>query len=473
MSIQGFCIHGHFYQPPREDPQTGHIPVEPGALPFLNWNERIHDQCYRPNAALGNFERISFNLGPTLLDWMEGYDPHTVAQIIEQDRYNLQANQVGNAIAQAYNHTILPLAPRPNKVIQVKWGIADFEHHFGHKPAGMWLPETAVDEETLEVLADNGIEFTILAPWQADEPDLDPTQPYWVHLPGGKKIAVFFYDQDLSTRVSFDPGSTSNADAFVANLLMPKFSQEGQGGDPQLVMIASDGELYGHHQPFREKFLAYLLGGAMRGKMIEPTYPGLWLKRFPPKRSVKIRQFSSWSCHHGVTRWMGPCGCTPHGEWKAAQRQAFSEIGGMVDDLSARTVNSSMVRDWEALKHAYIHVILKSVGLRELIDMHAVRRLDQDEYTRIGLLLRAQYEKQRMFTSCGWFFDDYDRIEPKNNTAYGAKAVWLVHKATGIDLSPRAMAWLKPVISWRTGVRADAVFAHYLRKVQSFEEVET
>ncbi len=222
MSIHGFCIHGHFYQPPREDPLTGEIPVEPGALPYRNWNERIHEQCYRPNAVQGNFEHISFNLGPTLLNWMEASDPRTVAQIVEQDHFNLEKHGVGNAMAQAYNHTILPLASRADKAIQVSWGIADFERRFGHRPAGMWLPETAVDDETLEVLVEHGIQFTILAPWQAEEPDLNPTQPYWADLPGGKRIAVFFYNQDLSTRVSFDPGSTVNADAFLTNFLLPK-----------------------------------------------------------------------------------------------------------------------------------------------------------------------------------------------------------------------------------------------------------
>ena len=336
MSIHGFCIHGHFYQPPREDPLTGEIPVEPGALPYHNWNERIHEQCYRPNAVQGNFEHISFNLGPTLLNWMEASDPRTVAQIVEQDRSNVHKYGVGNAMAQAYTHTILPLASRADKVIQIGWGIADFERRFGHKPAGMWLPETAVDDETLEVLVEHGIKFTILAPWQAEEPDLNPTQPYWAELPGGKRIAVFFYNQDLSTRVSFDPGSTTNADAFLTNFLLPKYSNNGHSNEPQLVMIASDGELYGHHQPFRDKFLAYLMGGAMRGKPVRATYPGRWLKEYPPARSIRIRKFTSWSCHHGVTRWMGPCGCTPHGEWKTAERQAFSEIGRMLDEVEQR-----------------------------------------------------------------------------------------------------------------------------------------
>jgi len=472
MSIQGFCIHGHFYQPPREDPLTGVIPIEPGALPFRNWNERIHDQCYRPNAMQGNYERISFNFGPTLLNWMEKYDPRTLGQIVEQDRFNLQAHGVGNAMAQAYNHTILPLAPRQAKVTQVKWGIADFEHRFGHKPAGMWLPEAAVDDETLEVMVDNGIEYTILAPWQADETGLDTTRPYWVNLSGGRRIVVFFYNQDLSTRVSFDPGATINADGFIVNYLLPQYSNHSHSDNPQIVIVASDGELYGHHQPFRDKFLAYLMGGALRNHpTIQATYPGLWMKQYQPKKSVKIRQATSWSCHHGVMRWNGPCGCTPHGEWKSAMRIAFTQISGLIDEVGQQLGNT-LIKDWSELKNQYIHVILGELSAWDLINQHAKHELDEDEICKIELLLRANVDRQRMFTSCGWYFDDYDRIEPKNNTAYSAEAVWLVLRATGIDLSQKAMALLKPVKSWRTGLRADVVFSHYLQRARAMVECE-
>jgi len=472
MSIQGFCIHGHFYQPPREDPLTGVIPIEPGALPFRNWNERIHDQCYRPNAMQGNYERISFNFGPTLLNWMEKYDPRTLGQIVEQDRFNLQAHGVGNAMAQAYNHTILPLAPRQAKVTQVKWGIADFEHRFGHKPVGMWLPEAAVDDETLEVMVDNGIEYTILAPWQADETGLDTTRPYWVNLSGGRRIVVFFYNQDLSTRVSFDPGATINADGFIVNYLLPQYSNHSHSDNPQIVIAASDGELYGHHQPFRDKFLAYLMGGALRNHpTIQATYPGLWMKQYQPKKSVKIRQATSWSCHHGVMRWNGPCGCTPHGEWKSAMRIAFTQISVLIDEVGQQLGNT-LIKDWSELKNQYIHVILGELSAWDLINQHAKHELDEDEICKIELLLRANVDRQRMFTSCGWYFDDYDRIEPKNNTAYSAEAVWLVLRATGIDLSQKAMALLKPVKSWRTGLRADVVFSHYLQRARAMVECE-
>ncbi len=235
MDPLAFCIHGHFYQPPRENPITGQIPVEPGAAPYLNWNEKIDAQCYRPNAQLGNFEQISFNIGPTLMDWLGSHDPSTLASIIEQDQLNVRQYGVGNAMAQSYNHTILPLSSRRDKITQVLWGMADFEYRFGHRPQGLWLPETAVDDETLEVLAECGIEFTILAPWQTGAHNLDSKHPYWVRLKDGKKIAVFFYNQDLSTRISFDPGATENADRFLLEGLLPRYEmRKGRPAGPQL-----------------------------------------------------------------------------------------------------------------------------------------------------------------------------------------------------------------------------------------------
>jgi alpha-amylase/alpha-mannosidase (GH57 family) len=328
MVTRALCVHGHFYQPPREDPLTGLIPSESGASPYQNWNERIHAECYRPNAELGNFERISFNIGPTLYSWMQNYDRETCRLIVAQDRSNLRRFGVGNAIAQAYNHTILPLASRADKITQIAWGIADFEHRFGRKPQGMWLPETAIDLETLTILVEHGIEFTILAPWQADCDHLDPTEPYRVALPGGKSITVFFYHRELSTAVSFNPALTTNADAFAQNEISNRYwAEKIERGEPQILLIASDGELYGHHQQFRDRFLAHLVNGASSHLGIDLTYPALWLKTHPPRRMISLREKTSWSCHHGVLRWMGECGCTPgDGRWKAYLRQSLNRL---------------------------------------------------------------------------------------------------------------------------------------------------
>lgn len=467
----GFCIHGHFYQPPREDPLTGEIPVEMGANPYKNWNEKIHDQCYRPNALLGNFKRVSFNIGPTLVEWMAGYDAITLHQIIEQERMNFEQQGVGNGMAQAYNHTILPLASKQDKITQIRWGLGDYLHRFGHQPSGLWLPEAAVDEETLEVLVEQGMEFVILAPWQAHEPHLDTTQPYLVKLTNGKEITAFFYDRDLSTRISFDPPSTVNADEFIVKFLLPKYRKEGGKTEPQpqLIMAASDGELYGHHQHFRDKFLSHLMSGALKNHPVEPTYPALWLKKHPAKKYIHLRYPTSWSCHHGVTRWMGSCGCTDHPAWKAPLRQAFNEIAYVLDEHYEHTMGEYFSDPWE-VRHQFIQVLLRQVKLEEWVQELSKRSLKSEDIRKISLLLSAQFERQRIFTSCGWFFEDFDRIEPRNNVAYSAQAVWLTYLATGVDLTSKAMGWLRQVKSWRTGLRGDVVFSQYLQRLRSGEQ---
>jgi hypothetical protein len=472
MGIQALCVHGHFYQPPREDPITGEIPLEPGAAPYNNWNERIYHQCYRPNAELGNFERMSFNIGPTLFQWMAETHPETASMIVEQELRNLDRYGVGNAMAQSYNHTILPLSSRIDKVTQVRWGIGDFEHRFGHRPNGMWLPEAGADLETLEVLAENGIEFTILAPWQAEQQGIDVSQPYQVELPGGKRIAVFFYHQDLSMRISFDPGVSVNGDRFVAETLAPKFRPVQRKSDPdQLLVIASDGELYGHHQPFRDKFLSYTLNGALSGRSIQLAYPGLWLRQHEITQTVKIVERTSWSCHHGVLRWSGQCGCAPHGEWKAPLRDALDRIAKEIDDLYLAFAGKRVKDPWE-MRHQYIRVLTGEMTLEELISHHAESERLPEDLHKLELLLQAQYERQRMFTSCGWFFDDFDRIEPRNNVAYSAQAVWLTYLATGVDLSPSVLEWMQPVQSWRSGLRADVAFNHHLQRAKRAQQGE-
>jgi hypothetical protein len=467
MTLTYLCVHGHFYQPPREDPITGKIPNEIGAAPYHNWNERIHAECYRPNAKLGNFERISFNIGPTLSEWMIEYDPDTFRLIVDQDRANVKRNGVGNAIAQAYNHTILPLATRADKITQVSWGIADFEHNFGRKPQGMWLPESAVDLETLCVLADQGIEFTILAPWQAEGGQPDPTEPYRVALPNDKSITVFFYHAELSTLVSFDPAATVNADAFVTQAVIPRYRLEKSDHEQsQMLLIASDGELYGHHKQFRDHFLAYLLDSACQKAGISPTYPGFWMKEHPPRKTIGIREDTSWSCHHGVIRWMGACSCTPgDGVWKAYLRRAFDRLGDVLDDLYIEAVTPYIPHAW-TLRDRYIHVLLGEITAQDLINQSAGHALPSVAVHRIRLLLEAQRERQRMFTSCGWYFDDFGRIESKNNVAYAAQAVRLVRLATGVDLAPRFSADLKHVISHHTGARGDLIFQWQMQRAE-------
>ncbi|MDD5370602.1 MAG: DUF3536 domain-containing protein [Anaerolineaceae bacterium] len=467
MDIHTFCIHGHFYQPPREDPLTGEIPYEPGSAPYHNWNERIYYECYNPNVELGNFKRISFNIGPTLSGWMDRYDPSMSQRVVAQDQANMQEFGAGNAMAQAYNHTILPLATHRDKVTQVLWGIADFKSRFGRTPHGMWLPETAVDLETLQVMADCGIEFTILAPWQSADRLAFPNQPGVVHLADGKKLNLFFYDQELSTRISFDPSATINADAFVAHLLSPRFTSGLlPAEEPSMILAASDGELYGHHLPFREKFLAYLMDGALTGKDFSPVFPELWLQRFPARQTVQIVDNTSWSCHHGIARWSTECGCTERGRWKAPLRKALNLLADQIDQVYEKTIGTIFPDPWE-LRNRYIHVVLGEANLAEIAGQLAGRRLDTVEERKTQLMLQAQYERQRMFTSCGWFFEDFDRIEPKNNVAYAAQAVWLTRLASGLDLTGEALRLFHPVKSDRTGLAAGAVFSYYIHRAQA------
>lgn len=454
-----FCVHGHFYQPPREDPLTGVIPMEEGAAPFHNWNERIFANCYLPNSQLHNFQKISFNIGPTLWNWIRTYHPTTADQIIEQENHVYGAEGVSNGLAQPYNHTILPLARLEDKVTQVRWGMTDFEHTFGHRAEGMWLPETAVDSETLQVLVENGFKYTILAPWQGKNIG-DHFLPGIIRTKAGA-ITAFFYQQGLSTRVSFDPSSTENADTFAQSCLE---SLPSGRNDDALLLIASDGELYGHHQPFRDLFLNHLLERSIHDRGMEVTFPGKWLKSNRAVQEVQLVEKTSWSCPHGVERWRGTCACTPNGEWKSKLRTAMDQLGDLVNDVYFDEV-SHFLDPWE-LRHAYIQVINQKKTLKELLKQDFALELTDDITNEMEILLAAQHERQRTFTSDGWFFEDFDRIEPKNNVRYAAQAVWLTKLATDVDLSNDAIDLFRQVSSWRTGLTGDLVFQAHMKKAE-------
>lgn len=466
MSLSAFCVHGHFYQPPREDPLTGIIPKEEGAYPYDNWNARIHDQCYKPNADLGNFSRISFNLGPTVLEWMQTADPETLARIIQQERDMYDATGIPNGMAQAYNHTILPLATKRDKRTQIHWGMYEFQARFGHPAEGLWLPEAAVDNETLRVACSCGVKYVILAPWQCADHGKDLNQPGWVELGQGKRMVVFFYNQVLSTRVSFDPGATRNADEFMVNAILPEF-QNGLGVPrDKFLIIASDGELYGHHQRFRDQFLARLTTASYIGKPVRQMLPAEWLQENLPTQDMTIVENSSWSCHHGVIRWSDDCGCTPGSHWKAPLRVALNRVAQEVDLVFERTLDGYGL-DPYALRDNYIEVLLGQIPLDEFIRSHAKSSCSKEMLKNIAFLLKAQYERQRMFTSCGWFFDDFDRIEPRNNVKYAAQAVWLTRQVKpDLDLDG-ILSDLKKVVSTRSNLRADQVFKKHIQSAQA------
>lgn len=458
-------IHGHFYQPPREDPISNYIPDETGAQPYHNWNERILHECYAPNAYEGNFERISFNLGPTLFRWLAEAAPEVSRKIIEQERRNYDRFGYGNGMAQAYNHVILPLASYQDKVTQIRWGIADFEFRFGHKPEGLWLPETAADLETLQVASDQGIRFTILAPWQLQNQSAEPG-PYLINLGGDRPpFSVFVYDRELSTEVSFNPAITRNGDNFLEEINRTRNHKA-----EALTVIASDGELYGHHRRFRDKFLTYVLNQGGSQFSTDWTFPGRWMREHPITQSAALVERTSWSCHHGITRWEGECDCTPGADWKQPLREALNQIAEWVDQAYLDVTAPHFADPWE-LRNRYVDVINQKQTLQDLCAELSPSGLTPESLKRTDLLLRAQYERQRMFTSCGFFFDEFHRIEPQNNVAYAANAVWLTKSATGLDLQPAVIDSLARVQSKKTGLRADTIFSQTLLRASREERL--
>lgn len=456
-----FCIHGHFYQPPREDPFTRLIPVEGGAAPYQNWNEHVLATCYQPNAELRNFSRISFNMGPTLARWMRSAAPQVLDKIITEDKVNQAIYGAGNAIAQSYNHTILPLANSHDKRTQIRWGIIAFEQIFGRQPEGMWLPETAVDDETLSILEENGIAFTILAPWQVEV--IEGQSPYIIQLKNGRTIIAFVYHGSLSSTMSFDTFATGNADAFAEYYIKPEI-------DPfradQFILIATDGELYGHHQPFRDKFLAHLLDGPVKNLGINQTWPSLWLKQHPVNGKARIVENTSWSCHHGVDRWRCECICTPGSTWKEPLRKGFDQLNEAIFE-DFKNLASAMGFDPFFARDEYIKIVLGGILFRDWVKTVTTKGLTDEEISLAEKAFAAQYACQQMFTSCGWFFDDLLRIEPRNNIIYAAHAAYLMHSVTGVDYSKLVVNVLRNIVDEKNQQTAADLFLSAYRRFEN------
>ncbi len=456
------CIHGHFYQPPRENPYLEAVEVQDSAEPYHDWNERITAECYAPNAQsrlldesqrivrlVNNYAQISFNFGPTLLLWMESKAPTVLRDIQCADQFSQgRFGGHGSAIAQAYNHMILPLADTRDKATQVKWGIADFEKRFGRKPEGMWLPETAVDTASLEALAAEGIKFTILAPRQAGRvrgenekqwrdvsgEKVDTHRPYKVALPSGKQIAVYFYDGPISQAVAFE-GLLDDGKRF-ADRLRSGFT-DAQGA-AQLVHIATDGETYGHHHAHGEMALTYALNDIEKSGDIKLTNYGEFLELFPPNEFVEIVENTSWSCVHGVERWRSNCGCNAgrRAGWTQAWREplrnaldALRDELAMLFELNAKI----LLRDpWRA-RDEYIRVILdrSDENIDRFLLEHAGRELNSSEQVRALSLLELQRHTMLMYTSCGWFFDELSGLETVQVLQYAGRAIQLAREITG------------------------------------------
>ncbi len=455
------CLHGHFYQPPREEPFSGLLPIEPGATPFANYNEKITAECYRPNAEAGNFSAMSFDLGPTLAAWLEQTHTDLYQQIIRAEQEHMQRYGVSNALAQAYNHTILPLATPRDKRTQILWGLRDFRHRYGHDAHGMWLAETAIDTESLDVLAQAGVTYTILAPWQAATP-IDPTEPYLVPLPEGRSITVFFYNAPLSGGVSFDWNTTNNAETFATYYLPGHLvEQKRQAGEAQLVIVATDGELYGHHKPWRDKFLSHLIQHGAPKSGFEVCSLERYLQLYPATKTVQLHEPSAWSCGHGVARWNTGCECTEgESNWKGALRQALTQLATRGDALFEEYGSKTLRDPWVA-RDGYLTFRNGWESPAAFWARHGIqqRRPVDTEMERYTLqLLEAQYYLQYSFTSCGFFFEDLDRIEPRNNIAFARRAISLIWQALGIDLQQGFLVNLRQARSWRTGRTGEELY---------------
>jgi alpha-amylase/alpha-mannosidase (GH57 family) len=459
------CVHGHFYQPPRENPWLEAVEFQESAFPYHDWNERITEECYAANAAsrildgegrieqiVNNYSRISFNFGPTLLSWLEERSPATYAAIITADRESAERfSGHGSALAQAYNHAILPLAPRHEKVTQVLWGLRDFKHRFGRSPEGMWLPETAVDVETLEVLAEHGLRFTILEPGQAARVrkagtrpwkeltpgSIDPARAYRIVLPSGRGINAFFYDGPISRAVAFE-GLLSHGETF-AHRLLSAFS--GDRGFPQLAHIATDGETYGHHHGNGDMALAYALEYIESRRLARLTNYGEYLERHPPTHEVEIVPNTSWSCAHGISRWKSNCGCSTgrrahwNQEWRAPLRAALDWLRDTIAPAYVAAAEGTL-RDAWAARNDYIDLVLDRTPDRRasFFQRHASRPLSRAEQIRTQKLLELQRHAMLMFTSCGWFFDDLSGIETIQVLRYAGRAVQLARETLGLSL---------------------------------------
>jgi alpha-amylase/alpha-mannosidase (GH57 family) len=456
VSDRFVCIHGHFYQPPREDPWTGRVPLQPSAAPYHDWNERVAAECYGPNTAarildpqgrieeiVDNFSRISFDVGPTLLSWLEANAPRIYRAIQEADRESARRySGHGSAIAQGYHHAILPLADARDRRTEVLWGKRDFEARFGRAPEGMWLPETAVDLATLEELAAAGIRFTILAPHQAarvrpiggrewtivSEGTLDATRPYSVFLPSGKRIAVFFYDGPASRAIAFE-GLLGSAQDLAGRLT---------SGGPGLLHVATDGESYGHHHPHGDMALAAALRSIERSGGPRLTNYGQYLEEHPPADEAEIAENTSWSCAHGLGRWTRDCGCrlsaVTSQAWRGPLRAAFDSLREEVAPRYAEAASLYFQDPWGVRDDAI--ELFSGCDARKAEDFlarHAARSLRPAERRRAFELLDLQRNLLRASTSCGWFFDDVAGLEARQVLAYSARAVELAERAFGGD----------------------------------------
>jgi alpha-amylase/alpha-mannosidase (GH57 family) len=455
-------IHGHFYQPPRENPWTGVIDPEPDAAPFPNWNERIHSECYAPNSAaplvdpltlsqklVNNYAHLNFDFGPTLLSWLERAHPQTYARILSADVESVKRrNGHGNAIAQAYAHAILPLCSPRDQRTQVRWGLADFRYRFRREAEALWLPETACNNDVLDLLIDEGMRYVILAQqqaarvrklesessdaWQDVRKGTVDTSRVYQHQHSRdpqRSIAVFFYDQELAGAIAFDRALESSAG------LVERLARAGVSG--QLVNVATDGETYGHHHKFGDLCLAHAFEVDFATRNLQSTNYGAYLDHHTPVAEVEIDngphgEGSSWSCPHGVGRWIRDCGCQTDGlpGWNQAWRGPLRDALDLVRDEAAQAFQETQgvlfVDPWKARDEAIELILDEGRSASEFLRRHAPRFLSDAEQMRALIFLEMQRNTVLMYASCGWFFNDIARIEPIQVMKYAARVIDLL-----------------------------------------------
>jgi alpha-amylase/alpha-mannosidase (GH57 family) len=465
------CIHGHFYQPPRENAWLEVIEVQDSAHPYHNWNERISAECYSPNTAsrilnekgvikniINNYSKISFNFGPTLLSWMEINDRETYFEILGADRESMKNfNGHGSAMAQVYNHMILPLANSRDKETQIIWGIRDFEYRFNRKPEGMWLAETAVDTESLELLAKHDIKFTVLAPRQAKAirklekeewtqvtaNTVDTRRHYLCRLPSGRTITLFFYDGDIAQGVAFN-GLLNDGKKF-AHRLLDAFDEKTE--EPQLVHIATDGETYGHHHKHGDMALAFCLDYIQRHQQSRLTNYAEYTAKFKPLYEAEIHEDSSWSCVHGIERWRNDCGCNSGGKpnwnqkWRQPLRHALDWLRDQLTIIYEKETATQLKDPWKA-REDYINVILdrNDYTVERFLSQHALKSVNSNQILR---LMEVQRNAMLMYTSCGWFFDEISGIETTQIMQYACRAMQLVSQITEFNLETEFLSRLE------------------------------
>jgi hypothetical protein len=468
MTRGRLVVHAHFYQPSRIDPFTGELPPDPAAAPYRDWNERITAECYRPNAEHGALARASWDLGPTLSHYLADAAPDVLAGFADSDRRG-GGRDAGPAIAQAFHHAILPYAPLHDRRTEIRWGLRDFEVRFGRPATAIWFPETAVDLATLRVAAEAGVRGTVLAPWQADAQHLD-RRAYRVDLGHSEHIAVAFYDGDLSGAVSFDAGLTADAEAFALHRIAPRLDAALPDGTAPTIVIASDGELYGHHQRFRDLFLRALVDpppdAPDRGFDVVTLASMLEEPEGHPHPEIRIRERTSWSCHHGVLRWGAECPDVPDGRWKAPLRGALDRLAGAIDTVTEAAASDLPGLDdiWRS-RDGYVDVVLGLVAADEYAAACLGARSAAQDRLRLAAILEAQRWRLAMFASDGWYWDDPTRPETAQNLLAAARAARVVDGLAGTHLEPRLVADLSILRSPAIGIDGATIYRHALAEV--------